>query len=80
MMLNDEKRPSSIDEKATIESIQEFLSYISSIADDEEMAHIEEDHLYKSVLEAIAEGCDNAKELAIEALKCQEIDFVRYYT
>ena len=41
--------------------------------------HMEEDGIRGDVLEAIAGGAENAKELAAEALKTSEIKFPRWY-
>ena len=63
----------------TIEEIKERLKAIETIKDDDEVAHILQDELYEDVLHAIAEGSENAKDLAIEALKVMYIDFARWF-
>ena len=47
-------------------------------ADDYEGAHNMEDSLHQDVLRAIADGAENAAELAKEALKTKKIGFSRY--
>ena len=62
--------------------IQEIIKRIKRIkekAGDSEVAHGIEDTLYLDVLEAIAAGAENAKELATEALKAKSIAFERWY-
>lgn len=63
--------------------VQECVEDIRTIGvddDDDERAHIREDLLWRKVLLAIADGSDNARELAIEALKTTEIPFKRWYS
>ena len=48
-------------------------------SNDSEMAHYDEDGLYASVLQAIADGrCDGPSECAKEALKTKAISFERW--
>ncbi len=47
---------------------------------DSENAHSREDELFVFVLHAIADGADNAAELARLALTSREIDFPRWYS
>jgi len=54
------------------------VAEISREASDWERAHKCEDDLYLNVLNAIAEGAPNAKELAREALVAHLIGFPRY--
>lgn len=64
----------------TAEQVQAELDAIRAIAaHDDEGAHIAEDALYRKVLEAIADGAENAPTLARLALKTGEIDFSRWY-
>lgn len=60
--------------------VKEKVAEIKSIAaDDEELAHIKEDNLHVGVLKAIASGNHDARNLAYEALKTEEIDFNRWH-
>lgn len=51
---------------------------INNAKSDSELAHSNEDLLYWSVLDAVANGNPNAVEMAKEALKTKEIDFPRW--
>lgn len=48
--------------------------------DDDEVAHSEEDRIYKDVLRAIASGeaVPDAATLATIALECDDLDFYRW--
>lgn len=61
-----------------INEIRKRIKNISNISGDDEAAHSLEDRLRHDVLKAIADGAENAKELAIEALKTSEINFARW--
>jgi hypothetical protein len=50
---------------------------VSSSADA--VAHAEEDELHRMVLRSIAEGAENARELARAALEATSIEFSRWY-
>lgn len=56
------------------------VAAIRAIADDDEVAHSEEDKLHKAVLKAIADGVwrEPPALLAKAALKTTEIDFARH--
>ena len=61
---------------------QEVLERIASIRDkqsDDEAAHSREDELREDVLQAIADGADNAQALAKLALTTNDIVFCRWY-
>ena len=62
----------------TAEWVRERVAEIRAMADDDEVAHSEEDSLRQAVLAAIAEGAPNAAELASEALKTSQIRFARW--
>jgi hypothetical protein len=47
--------------------------------DDDESAHVMEKNLWHDVLQAIASGATNARELAATALKSDDIDFSRWF-
>ncbi len=51
---------------------------INNAKSDPELAHSNEDSLYWSVLDAVANGNPNAIDMAKEALKTKEIDFPRW--
>lgn len=66
----------------TIAEVKRAVSQVGELglADtDAEAAHIVEDELHQRVLQDIAKGAPNAKQLAEEALKTLEIDFCRWY-
>ena len=47
---------------------------------DERSAHVAEDHLYRTVLEAISQGvCEEPRTCAALVLELRSINFVRYY-
>uniref|UniRef100_A0A6M3JJQ8 Uncharacterized protein n=1 Tax=viral metagenome TaxID=1070528 RepID=A0A6M3JJQ8_9ZZZZ len=62
----------------TIEAIRARVEAIKRISDDDEMAHADEDALWKGVLEAIAAGAEDAAALAAEALLTADIPFARW--
>lgn len=62
----------------TTEIVKTRVNHIKLNLHDNEACHGYEDNLWRSVLESIAEGAKNPKELAIEALKTQELDFHRW--
>jgi hypothetical protein len=62
----------------TMEQIQEEILLLENIKTDDEAAHAIEDDLYFKVLTAIANGAENAAELAFEALRASEINFARW--
>jgi hypothetical protein len=44
-----------------------------------ELAHGRQDDLWLSVLQAIADGAENPRELAAEAIKADDVNFPRWY-
>jgi len=63
----------------TPETIQQAVDYIRAVQDDPEEAHNAEDHLYVSVLSAIAEGLlDDPAKCARLALSAGDIRFPRW--
>lgn len=62
----------------TIFELQERIKKIGAMAGDDEAAHSAEDNLRADVLHEIAEGCDNAKDLASLVLSTAQIDFCRW--
>jgi hypothetical protein len=65
----------------TVQEVEEGLESIRATMreyDDDEAAHSAEDRLREQVLEAVAYGAPNAKELAEAVLKSSEIDFSRW--
>lgn len=61
----------------TPEDVRASIASID-VADDED-AHEREDGIRASVLEAIAQGADNASELARAALETSTLVFYRWY-
>lgn len=68
-----------IPSKVTVDWVHEQVAKIEKHKDDSEAAHAMEDSLYRSVLQAIAEGPRSAKALAREVLRTQDIDMARWY-
>lgn len=66
--------------KITLNEIIEARSQIEACAgdDDDERAHGLEDELWERVLQAIAAGAENSRELAAEALKTKDMAFARW--
>ncbi len=62
----------------TVELVRKRVSEVDAVKDDDEAAHSREDSLWYDVLSAIANGSDCAKELAVEALKTEQINFQRW--
>ena len=62
----------------TIEEVRSAVSDIDEIKGDDEVAHEKEDDLRNEVLQAIANGASNPKDLALEVLKTGSIDFARW--
>lgn len=62
----------------TIEEVKKRIDEIKMKAHDDEAAHGMEDSLREEVLEAIAFGAHNAKELAKIVLTTSEIEFSRW--
>lgn len=63
-----------------VEDIKKTLAEIKRVSGDPEYAHGLEDELHVAVLTAIANGtCDDPVACAAEALKTEDIDFVRWY-
>jgi len=62
-----------------VEEVKAKISQLELYIDDPEAAHSLEVDLYTDVLHAIAIGANNAKNLALEALKAKDIDFPRWF-
>lgn len=62
-----------------IEEVRRRLDEIEAAKDDDEVAHELEDQLYRDVLDAIANGADNAHLLAWWALSSRDIEFSRWH-
>ena len=54
------------------------VAKIKALAHDDEVAHTEEDELFRDVLRAIKAGSPDAPKLAAEALKSTKLDFARW--
>jgi SepF-like predicted cell division protein (DUF552 family) len=69
----------------TVEKVSERVELIKQFVEEEhpviasEKAHTEQDKLFKDVLEAVANGSEDSKGLATEALKVLNIEFTRVY-
>jgi hypothetical protein len=59
--------------------VRRRVAEIDEIADLQERPHVEEDLLYRDVLEAIAAGADNPAGLARAALTTRHLDIDRHY-
>lgn len=66
-------------EMISIEQVRTIVECIASLPDCEPEAHMIEDHLFETVLMAIANGSLNPEALAYEALKSKKITFARWY-
>ena len=62
----------------TIDELKRLIEEIRESADDDEMAHAAEARLRARVLEHIANGGDNARELAQLVLTTSDIEFCRW--
>jgi hypothetical protein len=62
----------------TPEKIKQRIKEIEKIKDDDEQAHIKEDELWFEVLLAIAEGHEEARGLATEAIQTRFVKFHRW--
>lgn len=64
----------------TVDDVKKRLALIRVEAEtDDETAHAAQDGLYTDVLQAIADGAEDASGLAREALRVREIEFSRWY-
>lgn len=64
----------------TEEDVRRRVDEIDAIADLPERAHMEEDRLYRDVLEAIAAGAAKPESLARAALAARHLDIDRNYS
>jgi hypothetical protein len=62
----------------TVTEVHDRIQEIFLTRFDDEKAHHLEDALHKDVLVAIANGADNAAELAMAALHSYTVEFSRY--
>ena len=62
-----------------VRDVEKRVDAIREIADDDEIAHMRQDELYRDVLAAISLGERNAAALAAAALKVGDIKFGRWY-
>jgi hypothetical protein len=62
----------------TLKELKKEIKKIKVCAHDDESAHSSEDRLRHAVLEEIARGNKNGRELAKEVLKTSDIDFARW--
>lgn len=60
------------------EDVRRVVEIIRRNDDNDENMHSWEDDLYEEVLRAVASGALGAREMAVEALKTQEIEFSRW--
>lgn len=65
-------------ENLTIQDVRNQLQAIRELRDDIELQQSVEHELHSAVLKSIAAGCDNASDLAKEALKSEDIPFPRW--
>lgn len=61
-----------------VKQVKKRVKFVKDKAWDYEVAHGAEDDLYRDVLQVIADGAENARQLAQEAIKTQKINFERY--
>ena len=62
----------------TKQELLDRIEEIRNVAHDDEVAHGSEDSLHRDVLQAIADGADNAATLARLALTTSDIEFCRW--
>lgn len=63
-----------------LDELKKRIEEIKEIKDDPENAHIKADALYIDVLQSIADNtCENAVDMAREALTVEGIDFPRWF-
>lgn len=62
----------------TVDEINTRVQTIKDEAYDDEAAHSAEDSLHADVLQAIADGAENPRELAAAALATLKIAFARW--
>lgn len=67
-----------IEEIETAKDVKSVVKGIRAIASDDEAAHSYEDALHEKVLQLVADGADDAPELAKEALKTTKLNFARW--
>ena len=58
--------------------VRKRVREIEEVQDDSERAHGAEDALYRDVLQAIAAGAEDARALAVAALKTGRLNFSRW--
>lgn len=67
----------------TVDDVRERIEAIKAMAAtvhrDEEDTHPMEDELFEDAIRAIADGADNARELAAETLKVLDLGLGRWY-
>jgi hypothetical protein len=64
----------------TAEEVRATVERIKTAGDrDPEMSHVDQDWLYVAILRAVAEGRDNTRTMAREALEIEELGFRRWY-
>lgn len=62
----------------TVQDVLQRVKDIAAKADDDEVAHSDEDDLHQDVLRAISDGAEDAAGLAKAALKTKQISFARW--
>ena len=69
----------SLDDRLDLNDIREMVADIESCASDDEVAHIKENELYHLFVQFVASnGPRHLKEMALEILKTDDIDFYRW--
>lgn len=63
----------------TLKNVQNCADSIVGLKSDPEVAHETEDDLYRIVLEEVAAGNPEGREMARAALATKTIDFPRWY-
>jgi len=65
--------------KMELADINGRIRAIEAIADDDEMAHADQDKLLRDVLEHVAQECPRPQACAREALRVFDVKFSRWY-
>lgn len=61
-----------------VADVQDRVKLVAGMSHDDETAHHQEDRLHQDVLRAIADGADNAQELAAAALLTLDLTHARW--
>jgi len=63
----------------TVHEVRKRVAALKNVGELSPDGHMEEDEIRQDVLQAIADGAENARELAAAALETARYDFPRWY-